>query len=198
MGSKVTWTQKMLDVLPRSRGDALASGSIHYFNGSLCKRHQHFCPRMTASGKCHYCLRESARLKQRRLRDRPDDEKPLRHAVVKNSEKHGLSRSFEQMLYNSAKQRAKKRGLEFNISVRDITIPDRCPILKMKLNKVWGSSRQNNTNRANVASLDRIDPSKGYVKGNILVVSYRANLLKGNGTAEEHRKIGEFLKLINL
>jgi hypothetical protein len=153
---------------------------------------------MTASGKCHYCLRESGRLRQRRLRDRPNDEKLLRHAVENKSKKHGLSRSFEQMLYNSAKQRAIKKGWEFNISVTDITIPDRCPMLKMKLNKVWGSSRQNNTNRANVASLDRIDPSKGYVKGNILVVSYRANLLKGNGTAEEHRKIGEFLKLINL
>ena len=102
-----------------------------------------FLPRMTASDKCHYCLRESGRLRQRRIRDRPDDVKPLRQTGKKNSTKHGLSRSLEQMLYNSAKQRAIKRGLEFNISVKDITIPDRCPILKMKLNKVWGSSQQN-------------------------------------------------------
>ena len=36
------------------------------------------------------------------------------------------------------------------------------------------------------------------VCSNILVVSYSASNLKGNGTAEEHRKIGEFLKLITL
>ena len=198
MGNKVTWTQEMLNVLPSSRGEALASDLIYYFNGSLCKKHQHFCPRLTASGTCHYCYRERGRRRQRKLRDRTNDGKALPHADEKNSEKHRLSRSLEQMLYNSAKQRAKNRGLEFNISVQDITIPDRCPILKMKLNKFWGSSQQNNTDRANVVSLDRIDSLQGYVKGNILVVSYRANILKGNGTADEHRKIGNFLKLKNL
>jgi len=198
MGNRVTWTQEMVEVLPRSRGDAIASDSIYYFNGSLCKKHQHFCPRLTASGKCHYCNREVGRLRMRKLRGRPNDGNALPRADEKNSKKHGLARSLEQMLYNTAKQRAKNRGLEFNISVQDITIPDHCPILKIKLNKVWGSSQQSNSDRANVASLDRIDARQGYVAGNILVVSYRANILKSNGTAEEHRKIGNFLKLKNL
>lgn len=34
-------------------------------------------------------------------------------------------------------------------------------------------------------SLDRIDSSKGYVKGNVRVISARANMLKNNATVEE-------------
>src|SRR6266481_1415047 len=43
-------------------------------------------------------------------------------------------------------------------------------------------------------SLDRIDPSKGYIKGNIAVISFRANRLKGNATLDEIRKVINYLK----
>lgn len=39
--------------------------------------------------------------------------------------------------------------------------------------------------RPNAASLDRIDNSKGYVRGNVMVISLRANAIKNNATAEE-------------
>jgi hypothetical protein len=45
----------------------------------------------------------------------------------------------------------------------------------------------------NSPSFDRVDSSKGYVKGNVIVCSWRANRIKNDGTAEEHRKIYEFL-----
>ena len=38
-------------------------------------------------------------------------------------------------------------------------------------------------------SLDRIDPTKGYVPGNIRVISSRANILLNNMTAEEAKLI---------
>jgi hypothetical protein len=85
----------------------------------------------------------------------------------------------EAGLFNGAKQRAKAKGLEFNINKEDIVIPEVCPVLGLRL--VQGSGGHH----AGSPTLDRIDPSKGYVKGNVRVISYRANLLKSDATLEE-------------
>ncbi len=94
----------------------------------------------------------------------------------------------EQYLWKSAKDRAKKRGLEFNIELSDIVIPEFCPVLGLKLERGTGGMQDNSP------SLDRIDSSKGYIKGNVRVISYRANTIKNCGTAEEHRLIAEFIE----
>lgn len=49
----------------------------------------------------------------------------------------------------------------------------------------------------NSFSLDRIIPGKGYVVGNVRIISWRANQLKSNGTVEEFEKIIVDLKKIN-
>jgi hypothetical protein len=49
------------------------------------------------------------------------------------------------------------------------------------------------TGRDSSPSLDRIDNSKGYVKGNVAVISFRANTLKNNATADELRAIANFM-----
>jgi len=41
-------------------------------------------------------------------------------------------------------------------------------------------------------SIDRIDPKKGYVKDNIIVVSMRANRIKNDATVDEIRKVADF------
>lgn len=92
----------------------------------------------------------------------------------------------EMTLWSRAKQRAKKKRLEFSINVEDVKIPSNCPILDIPLEKT--------NNKNNSPSLDRIDPSKGYVKGNIQVISWRANNLKSDGTLEEFQKLVAFLK----
>jgi hypothetical protein len=46
----------------------------------------------------------------------------------------------------------------------------------------------------NSPSLDRINPEKGYVRGNIAIISYRANRMKADGTADEHRLIAEWIR----
>jgi hypothetical protein len=85
----------------------------------------------------------------------------------------------EAGLLTGAKQRAKAKGLEFNIDKEDVIIPEVCPVLGLRL--VQGSGGHH----AGSPSLDRIDPSKGYIKGNVRVISYRANLLKSDATLEE-------------
>ena len=98
-------------------------------------------------------------------------------------------RSVEQRLYDSAKSRANKKHREFSIELDDIRIPERCPILGIEISgdrKSWSA-----------ASLDRIDSDKGYVKGNVMVVSRRANMLKNNMTLEEARLVTKHLERVS-
>lgn len=71
----------------------------------------------------------------------------------------------EQKLYEWAKSRARIKKRAFTITLADIVIPDRCPVLGTPLV---------------TPSVDRIDPDKGYVPGNVRVISMRANVLKNN------------------
>lgn len=90
------------------------------------------------------------------------------------------------MLLRGAKWRAKKKNLEFSIIPEDIIIPTECPILGIPL-KINQTGRPGFFNDS--YSLDRINPSKGYTKDNIRVISNRANLLKSNASVEELEKV---------
>ena len=98
----------------------------------------------------------------------------------------------EWYLHQSAKNGAKKRGIHFSITIDDILIPDVCPIFGWKLEmKATGSKHKPNDFSP---SVDRIDSAKGYVKGNVAIISYRANIIKNSGTIEEHRRIADWME----
>jgi len=42
-------------------------------------------------------------------------------------------------------------------------------------------------------TVDRIDSSKPYEIGNIAIISWKANIIKNSGTAEEHRRIADWI-----
>ena len=84
-------------------------------------------------------------------------------------------------LWSRAKYRAKQKGREFTITKEDIVIPDICPLL--------GTPIQS-------PSLDRIDSSKGYIKGNVWVISNRANTLKNDATLTELKTLVENLEML--
>ena len=93
----------------------------------------------------------------------------------------------EQIL-SRAKNRAKKLNLPFNITIDDIIIPEFCPILGLKLEiSECGFSDSS-------ISLDRIIPEFGYVKGNVVVISNRANVIKRDASLDELEKIYHFYK----
>ena len=97
-------------------------------------------------------------------------------------------------LLTRIKGRAEKAGLDFNLELDDIVIPERCPILDIPI--VWGNFSGKAHPTDNSPSVDRIVPQKGYVKGNIVVVSQRANRIKNDSTIEELRKICSFYELL--
>lgn len=74
-----------------------------------------------------------------------------------------------------------------------MSIPDYCPILSIKLNYDSDREDQGWTRQDDSPSVDRIDNSEGYIKSNIHIISWRANRIKNDGTAEEHRLIYEYL-----
>lgn len=99
------------------------------------------------------------------------------------------SRSPVCKMYQRAKTRAKERGLEFDIELSDIVIPDTCPVLGIPLTQNSGRPGA----YKNSYSLDRIDNSKGYVKGNIQVLSQLANAMKGAASAEELQQFADWI-----
>lgn len=107
--------------------------------------------------------------------------KECRKTVSKNQWKN---KTYIQKIYDRAKTRATRKGREFNIEIEDIVIPDLCP--------VFGVPLVEDTEYA--PSIDRIDSSNGYIKGNIQIISRRANLLKNNATIEELEMVINFLK----
>ena len=85
-------------------------------------------------------------------------------------------------MWNRAKTRARNHNLDFNIEVSDIIIPKICPILEVPIEIGTKDDYEYSP------SLDRIDNSKGYVKGNVWVISKKANSMKNSATQEELNK----------
>ena len=88
-----------------------------------------------------------------------------------------------------AKYRAKAAGLEFAVTEVDLlSPPSHCPILGIKLK--YGTGKRGDPASA---SIDRKDNKKGYIPGNVAIVSLRANTLKNDGSAAEHRAIANWI-----
>jgi hypothetical protein len=91
-------------------------------------------------------------------------------------------------LFMDAKSRAVKYGLAFNITKDDVFVPNFCPVLGIPLKPTIGKCS------ANSPTLDRIDSSKGYTRGNVCVISFRANTIKSDATAEELEAVARYVR----
>lgn len=89
---------------------------------------------------------------------------------------------------SALKYRAKKMSLDFNLDteyVESLMIPY-CPALGYKLQySILPGNKYKK--RKDAASIDRIDSSLGYTKGNVQILSWQANLIKQNATDSELR-----------
>lgn len=92
----------------------------------------------------------------------------------------------ERRMLSDAKARASKGGFPCTIELHDIFIPDSCPLLNVPFQRKGPYA----------PSLDKLIPALGYVPGNVLVVSYRANAIKHNATLEELQKLTANLAVI--
>lgn len=90
--------------------------------------------------------------------------------------------------FENKRKNAIKLGVEFTVQLSDLDIPKVCPYLGTKLD-YYAHHRADNA-----ITFDRIDNTKGYVKGNVVICSWRANRIKSDGLAEEHERIAAFMK----
>lgn len=98
-----------------------------------------------------------------------------------------LTRVVKGMV-RAAKARATKAGVPFNLTTEDITIPHECPVLGIPL--IVGADKASD----NSPSLDRVVPPMGYVRGNVLVISNRANRIKNDATTAELLQVAHFFE----
>jgi hypothetical protein len=93
-------------------------------------------------------------------------------------------------MVQDARYRARRRGLDFDICADDFEYTEVCPVLGIPLR--WGGDKAG-AHADNSPSLDRVDNSKGYVKGNVVIISRRANVLKGDGCFDEIAAIALYM-----
>jgi len=113
--------------------------------------------------------------------------KKCRKPISKRYYDKWLKDNPEMRMLVSARSRAKRYNYPFDITIEDIVIPEFCPVLGIKLERNGGSC-----NYA-TPSLDKMIPELGYVKGNINVISWRANWIKQNATLEEITKLVKWM-----
>lgn len=133
--------------------------------------HKHATSKNSIRSECKKCRKEYG--STRKERDRS------------NSKKKELHRKDpRRYMIKSARFRAIRDNIPFNIEYDDFIVPLKCPILDIPL--IVSSQCSENS-----PSLDRIIPDLGYVKNNVAVISVKANRLK------QEMCIADIYKLIN-
>lgn len=133
--------------------------------------------------QCKDCISKHQYEKRKNCPPDKEKERQVSIAWYANFKKNNPKECIRRRLFHSAKKRAKLGNLPFNITKEDIVFGDFCPVFGTKF--VYDA----NAHCSISPSLDKIIPSKGYVKGNICVISFRANHIKSNVSLEDFQKL---------
>lgn len=106
------------------------------------------------------------------------------YTIVKKRElaeknKEWYQKNIRSRLLSAARHRSNRLGFECNLDLDDIQLPKKCPLLNIEFE--FGTRYD----KWKTYSIDRIDNSKGYIKGNIQIISYLANTMKSKASKEE-------------
>jgi hypothetical protein len=169
--------------------DAKLQGLKWYFTGKPCP-HGHITKHCVSNRSCYLCSKKRAKKHAQNNKE---------YYALKHKDYRKVSKNRIRIMYRSAQKRAKNNNLPFTITEQDIVIPKRCPIFnEIEFLDDSGNVKNNIfANRNYSPSLDRIDNNLGYVPGNIIVISDRANRLKSNASIDELEKIVKFYKFRN-
>ena len=95
----------------------------------------------------------------------------------------------KKYLLTKLHQQARMKKIPFDIEVDDINWVDKCPILDYNLDYFSVGGKKYNT-----VSFDKKDPTKGYTKGNVFIVSNRANSIKSDMNIQQLERLLNYVK----
>ena len=150
-------------------------------------KHKSWCKECEVLASAAYSITPRGKATKARYRNTP-----------KGKETKALwnAKNWERRRVKDAKNRARYLKIPFNLTteyIKSITPSDMiCPALgiQMKVGENFKDSK------VSAPSLDRLIPKLGYVKGNIVIVSTRANTLKRDATPEELMKVAKFYEKV--
>ena len=126
---------------------------------------------------------------KRKKKNNYDNMRYVRECIKINTEiKKKHKQNPIRRMFNRARTVSKKNNWDFDLILEDIVIPSVCPVLGIQLYVSSGTRRDNSP------TIDRIDNTKGYIKGNIVIISWRANRLKSDSSFKEREQIYLFYK----
>lgn len=159
---------------------------IYYYTGKPCK-YGHDSVRLVKGGSCRECKKIIG--EKHRNKNREDFNKRCRESKKRNYNPEKRRKEYQKNvaveMYQQAKTRAKNKRIVFTIEKEDVIIPEVCPIFGIPFSF---------TEKELSPSLDRKINDLGYIKGNVFVISKRANRLKADATIDELEKILQYMK----
>lgn len=109
-------------------------------------------------------------------------------------QKWGAKSETDSELYDAQREKFRRKkanaircGVEFSVSFGELDWPKYCPVLGLEID--YFSEKRGECS----PSFDKVDPEKGYVSGNVKIISWRANRIKNDGSADEHLKIAAYI-----
>lgn len=139
--------------------------------------------------------------KEQRLREKKQKHKryhevlkhdPVYKAKVTTATRNWQTNFPEKYILSKTKSKCKLYDIPFNLELSDIVIPKLCPVLGTKLLSGKDTLGVGASDR-NLASIDRIVPDLGYTKGNIQIISMRANVMKSDSKEEDLVKFAKWI-----
>jgi len=186
--------------MPTSRYEAKDNGNTKYYTGKPCHK-GHTTYRYTASGLCAACASERAKQQwatgvRQDFKDRPAANKKWNDSEKGRAAKElwrqrDPKRAWAVYATGGAKVRARLKGVPFNLSSRYVfsITPDVCPVFGTPFVFIGNACMQDIS-----ASLDRLNPSLGYIEGNVVVISMKANAIKNAYGAQDIARVAEWLE----
>lgn len=169
-----------------SKKEAEKQNLTYYYTGKLCK-YGHDSVRMVKGGTCRKCKLIQGEINRNKDREKYNktcrESKRKHYSTEKRRQKY--QNRIEMELFHHAKARAKAKNICFDIEQKDVIIPEVCPVFGLKF-----SFEEKELS----PTLDRKNNSLGYVKGNVYVISKRANRIKTDATLDELEKIVSYMK----
>jgi len=179
--------------LPRTPREAKCLGVSKYYTGTPCSK-GHMTHRYAHNATCVTCAAEASTKSRPRSTKTPltkSQRSRKKTAARKSKPKAFFAHSF----INRTRKRAAKKGIPFNITAAYIVsiFPDKCPVFGIEFVFNPGTHPVDAS-----PSVDRTIPKLGYVPGNVVVMSRKANQTKSNSSIDEMRIMLAYMESVVL